>query len=338
MKTLNVLIMTPSFDRSSPHADNDVIRAISEAGPGIKVIDGSPLLTAELRGDNTRKAELDAMLAKTDIMFGFVPPAGVTVRAPNLKWFQATSAGVDRHIDTEIWKSAVIITGASGIHATPIGEFVMGLMLMFAKNTPQGFKMMQTHRYERYASGTLRGKTVGIVGLGHIGGEVARLSKAFGMKVTGTRRSAKKPGKARNVDLVLPTSQMKEMLKQSDYVAVCCPLTPETRHIINEAALKAMKPTAIVMNIGRGDLIDEAALVRALKEKRIGGAGLDVTSQEPLPSDSPLWGLDNVILSPHVSGGMEDYMLRAAQLFAENLRRYIAGKKLLNRVNRKRGY
>lgn len=337
MKLLNVLVVTPSFDKSLPHADEDVLRTI-RAVPGVKVTDGSALLSAEFRGDNSRQAELDAMLAETDVLFGFIPPKNIIARAPRLKWFQATSAGVDRHRDTEIWKSKAIITGVSGIHATPIGEFVISLMLMFAKNAPLGFKMMQTKKWERYASGTLRGKTVGIIGVGHIGMEVARLAKAFGMKVIGTRRSTKTAGRARNVDLLLPTSRLKEILKQSDYVAVCCPLTPETRHIIGEAELKTMKPTARIINIGRGELIDPEALVKALREKWIAGAGLDVTVPEPLPPDSPLWDFDNVILSPHISGGMEDYMLRAAELFADNLRRYLAGKKLRNVVSRKKGY
>jgi phosphoglycerate dehydrogenase-like enzyme len=255
-----------------------------------------------------------------------------------LKWVQVTSAGVDRHRDTEIWRSKIPITGVSGIHATPIGEFVLSLMLMFVKNTPAGFKMKQTRQWQRYPTYALRGKAVGIVGLGHIGREVARLSKAFGMKVIATRRSTRQAGKARNVDLLLPQSRMKEMLAASDFVALSVPLTPETRHIIGEAELKAMKSTAYLINIGRGNLIDEAALIRALDEKRIAGAGLDVTATEPLPKESRLWDFDNVILSPHVSGGMEDYMLRAAELFCENLRRYMAGKKLLNLVDRKRGY
>jgi phosphoglycerate dehydrogenase-like enzyme len=338
MKPLNVLVATPSFDKGIPHADDDVMKAIRAVGKDIKVTDGSALLGAEMRGDNGHRAEIDALLANTDVLFGFIPPQDILKRAPNLKWFQVTSAGVDRHIGTEIWKSKVIITGVSGIHATPIGEFVMALMLMFAKNTPLGFKMMYAHHWDRYSSSTLRGKTVGIVGLGHIGAEVARLAKAFHMNVIATRRSTKTSSKAKNVDLLLPTARMKEMLAKSDFVAVCCPLTPETRHIVGEAELKAMKPTARIINIGRGPLIDPEALIKALKNKTIAGAGLDVTEPEPLPPDSPLWGMDNVILSPHVSGGMEDYMLRAAELFADNLRRYLAGKKLVNLVNRKRGY
>ncbi|MGD1120158.1 MAG: D-2-hydroxyacid dehydrogenase [Dehalococcoidales bacterium] len=338
MERLNVLVIAPSFDRSLPHADDEVLRRIKAVNPKIKVTDASMLLMAEFNGDNSRKAELDARLAEADILFGFIPPQNITARAPRLKWFQVTSAGVDRHRDTEIWRSRVIITGVSGIHATPIGEFVMGLMLMFVKETPLSFKMKQTREWQRYAPHVLRGKTVGIVGLGHIGREVARLSKAFGMKVIATRRSTKKAGKARNVDLLLPQAQMKEMLAQSDFVALCVPLTPDTRHIIGEAEFKAMQPSAYIINIGRGNLIDEAALIRALDEKSIAGAGLDVTATEPLPKESRLWDFENVILSPHVSGGMEDYMLRAADLFCENLKRYLGGKKLHNVVNRKRGY
>jgi phosphoglycerate dehydrogenase-like enzyme len=214
----------------------------------------------------------------------------------------------------------------------------MALMLMFAKNTPRGFKMMHSRQWRRYRSGTLRNKTVGIVGLGHIGREVARLSKAFGMKTIATRRSTKKPGRARYVDLLLPQARIKQMLVASDYVVVCVPLTAETRHIIGKTELKAMKPSAFLINIGRGPLIDEKALTPALKKKQIAGAGLDVTCTEPLPKDSPLWGFDNVILSPHISGDMEDYMLRATEVFCNNLRRHLSGKRLLNVVSRKKGY
>ncbi len=214
----------------------------------------------------------------------------------------------------------------------------MALMLMFAKNAPLSFKMMKTRRWKRYPPQTLRGKTVGIVGLGHIGREVARLSKAFGMGVIATRRSTRRPAKARNVELLLPQARMKQMLARSDYVVVSVPLTPETRHIIGEAEFKAMKPKARIINIARGQVIDEEALIHALDKKRIAGAGLDVTYTEPLPRESRLWDFDNVILSPHISGGMEGYMLHATDLFCENLRRYLNGKRLLNVIDRKKGY
>jgi phosphoglycerate dehydrogenase-like enzyme len=158
------------------------------------------------------------------------------------------------------------------------------------------------------------------------------------MKVIATRRSPKTASKTKNVDLLLPSIRMKELLGQSDYVVLTLPLTPETKHIIGEAELKAMKPTAYIMNIGRGPLIEQEALIKALDEKHIAGAGLDVTVPEPLPKESRLWDFDNVILSPHISGGMEDYMLQATELFCDNLKRYITRKKLLNVIDKKKGY
>jgi phosphoglycerate dehydrogenase-like enzyme len=338
MKPLNILVLVPSFDKATPHADKECLRLIREVSPRIKVKDGSALADMEHKGNNSQKEQLDALLAWTDVIYGLMAPPNTIARAPKLQWIQVISAGVDRWIGTDVWQSPVILTGVSGIHATPIGEYVMALMLMFAKNTPRGFKMMHSRQWRRYRSGTLRNKTVGIVGLGHIGREVARLSKAFGMKTIATRRSTKKPGRARYVDLLLPQAGLKQMLTASDYVAVCVPLTPETRHMIGKIELKSMKPSAFLINIGRGNLIDEKALISALKKKQIAGAGLDVTCTEPLPEDSPLWGFDNVILSPHISGDMEDYMLRATDLFCNNLRRHLSGKKLLNVISRKKGY
>jgi phosphoglycerate dehydrogenase-like enzyme len=338
MRSLNVLVITPSFDKQLPHAEAAILRRIRAVSPGVSVRDASTLVFAEFQGDESGKEKLDALLAETEVIFGFVPPKNIIARAPKLKWMQAVSAGVDRHQGTEIWKSNVIMTGVSGIHATPIGEYVLGFMLMLAKNTPLGFKMMQTRNWQRYTVRTLRGKTVGIIGLGHIGREVARLAKAFGMRVIATRRSVKKAGKARNVDLLLPRDRLKELLKASDYVALTLPLTPETRHIIGEAELKAMKSTAYIINIGRGGLIDQEALIKALDARQIAGAGLDVVTPEPLPKESRLWDFDNVILSPHVSGGMEDYMLHATELFCDNLKRYLDGRKLRNVIDKKKGY
>jgi phosphoglycerate dehydrogenase-like enzyme len=209
---------------------------------------------------------------------------------------------------------------------------------MFAKSVPLCFQMKQKRELQRYTPHLLYDKTVGIVGLGHIGSEVARLSKSFSMKVIATRRSVKKAGKAENVDLMLPQTQMREMLGESDYVVLSVPLTPETRHIISETELWSMKTNSYIINVGRGDLIDEEALIRALDEKKIAGAGLDVTSIEPLPENSRLWDMDNVILSPHVSGGMEDYMSQATELFCDNILRYLEGKKLRNLIDRKKGY
>lgn len=340
MNSLNIVVTTPVLDKSYPHADNENIRRISNISPVIKVSDASALMTAERRGDNSGKKSLDNMLAEADVIFGFgvMLPKDLLSRAPKLKWLQLMSAGADRLRDTEIWQSKVIITGVSGMHAVPIGEFVLGFMLMLAKGIHLCFQMKQNRQWQRYTPHLLRNKTVGIVGLGHIGSEVARLSKSFGMKVMATRRSVKKAGKTKNVDLVLPQAQMKEILGKSDYIVLCVPLTPETRHIIGEAELRSMKESAYIINIGRGDLIDEEVLIRALDERRIAGAALDVIAIEPLPKDSRLWDMDNVILSPHVSGNMENYMDQATELFCDNVHRYLGGKKLHNVIDRKKGY
>ncbi len=338
MESLNVLVITPVFDKSTPWADEECLRQITLAGPGINVKDASVLADAELRGDSTAREKLDALLAEADVIYGLFLPQNLLTRAPKLKWVQMMSAGADRMARSDVWQSPAIITGVSGIHATPIGEFVLQFMLMFAKKAPLCFQMKQRHEWRRFMPAVLRSKTVGIVGLGSIGREVARLSKAFGMRVIATRRSAKKVTRARYVDRLVPPEQLKQLLAESDYVAITLPLTPETRGIIGEEELKAMKSTAYIINIGRGNIIDEKALIRALEENWIAGAGLDVVATEPLPADSRLWELDNVILSPHVSGGMEDYVSRATERFCENLKRYVNGKKLLNVIDRKKGY
>jgi phosphoglycerate dehydrogenase-like enzyme len=338
MKSINVLVITPAFDKSVPRADQETLRQIRRISPNINVNDASSLVAAELRGDNSDKEKLDALLAKTDVIYGLMPPKDLLARAPRLKWLQMMSAGVDRLRDTEIWRSRITITGVSGIHATPIGEFVLELMLMFVKGAPQCFEMKQKHEWQRFPPTVLRGKTVGIIGLGHIGREVARLANAFGMRAIATRRSAKKQGTARYVDRLLPAGQLPALLKESDFVVIATPHTAETHHFIGERELRLMKPSAYIINIARGGIIDEKALVKALDEKWIAGAGLDVTEREPLPAGSRLWDFPNVILSPHVSGGHEDYMVHATRLFCENLRRFLAGKRLKNVIDKRKGY
>jgi D-2-hydroxyacid dehydrogenase (NADP+) len=235
-------------------------------------------------------------------------------------------------------ESPVIMANVSGIHAIPSSEFILGLILMFVKQMPLCFKLKQEKKWRRFTPTVLSSKTVGIVGLGTIEREVARLAKAFNMKVLATRRSARQVTRARYVDTVLPPHDLKWLLAESDFVVLALPFTLETHKLIGEEQLHSMKPTAYLINISRGGIVDEEALVRALDEHWIAGAGLDVFATEPLPGDSRLWELPNVIFSPHVSGVMEDYNARATELFSENLRRYLTGKRLLNVVNKKRGY
>jgi len=330
MESVNVLVTAAIGDQC--------IQQIGSVSPKIRVTNVSDLSRAERGGDSISKEKLDALLAEAEVLFSFRLPRNVIARSPKLKWIQVMSAGVDRFLDAEMVESPAILTNISGVHATPIGEFVLELMLMFVKQAPLCFQLKQEKQWGRFTATVLRSKTVGIVGMGSIGREVARLSKAFGMRVLATRRSAKRVGRARYVDVVFPLEQLQQLLAESDFVVLALPFTPETNKFFGEEELRAMRSTAYLINIARGGVVDEEVLIRALDEYWIAGAGLDVFATEPLPTDSRLWELPNVILSPHVSGGMEDYTIEATELFSENLRRYLDGKRLLNVVDKKKGY
>lgn len=330
MESVNVLVTTPIGD--------ELLQQITAVSPRIKLSNVSELVRAEQRGDFARKDELDALLAQAEVIYGLRLPRNVIVRAPKLKWVQVMSAGVDRFLDDEFRQSSVIMTSVSGMHATPIGEIVLELMLMFAKQAPLCFQLKQEKQWKRFMPTVLHSKTVGIVGLGNIGREVARLAKAFGMRVVATRRSAKRVMRAKGIDILLPREQLPRLLSESDFVVLSLPFTSETNKLIGEEELRTMKPTAYLINIARGNIVDEEALIRALDEHWIAGAGLDVFATEPLPADSCLWESPNVIFSPHIAGGMEDYNIRATELFCKNLRHYLSGENLLNVIDKKKGY
>ena len=330
MGPVNVLINAPIGD--------ELLLQITNVSPRIRLSNVYELARAEQSGDFARKDELDALLAEAEVIYGFRLPNDVFTRAPKLKWVQVMSAGVDRFLDIEFQQSSVIMTNVSGIHAIPIGEIVLEQMLMFAKQAPLCFRLKQEKQWKRFMPTVLRSKTVGIVGLGNIGREVARLAKAFGMRVVATRRSIKRVARAKHVDILLPTEQLSRLLKESDFVVLSLPFTSETNRLIGEKELRTMKPTAYLINIARGNIVDEEALIRALDERWIAGAGLDVFATEPLPVDSRLWEFTNVIFSPHIAGGMEGYNIRATELFCDNLRRYLSGKNLFNVIDKKKGY
>lgn len=330
-ESINLLVTAP--------LDGASLERIKSISDKIKLMDASQLLRAEGKGDTGAARELDALLAETEVVYGFRLPKNLIRRAPKLKWVQVMSAGVDRFLaDKELRRSRVVMTNVSGIHGVPIGEFVLGLMLMFAKQAPLCFQFKQQRQWGRFVPMVLRSKTVGIVGLGSIGREVARLAKAFRMRVVAIRRSARGAESARCVDVLYPPDQLHRLLSESDFVVLALPLTLESKGLIGEPELRSMKPTAYLINVARGEIVDEQALIRALEERWIAGAGLDVFATEPLPADSRLWELPNVIFSPHVAGGMEDYVDRATEVFCKNLRRYLSGKRLLNVVNKKRCY
>jgi phosphoglycerate dehydrogenase-like enzyme len=290
---------------------------------------------------------LHGAFAGADVVFGFwgnelhtafTGAGSLGDVAPNLKWIQLTSAGADRLLNSGFIEGGITVTTVSGLHATPIGEFVIASMLMWAKGAPRTLRAQLRREWVRFAPTELHGKTVGIVGAGHIGAEVGRLAKAFGCRVVATRRSAVAGETAAYADEVLPASGLHGLLEQSDYLVLSMPLTPETRGMIGEDELRAMKPSSFLVNIARGPVIVEDALIRALTEGWIAGAALDVFDKEPLPEDSPLWDMENVILTPHISGGTEIYNQRAVEIFRDNLQRYLNNQPLQNVVDPTRGY
>lgn len=289
-----------------------------------------------------------------EVYYGMRLPYKLTV-APKLKWVQLHSAGVDHLAGHPIWKSQIKVTTSSGVHATPIGEFAIALMLGLARKIPRLAYLRERSewpkdRWEQLLGVELRGKTLGIIGYGSIGRETARIAKrGFGMRVIAMKRGTNKEDKGfREARVGDPQGRIPEqwfdrahlldLLRQSDFVLLAAPFTSETHLMIGETELRSMKPTAFLINIARGELIDEPVLVRALRDKWIAGAGLDAFAEEPLPRTSQLWHLDNVILSPHASSATPHYDDRAVELFAENLRRYLIGEPLLNLVNESSGY
>jgi phosphoglycerate dehydrogenase-like enzyme len=295
----------------------------------------------------TDQEQLLAQLPETEILCSFSVPADWRQLAPNLRWLQYPGAGVDGLRPSGLLdaQSRVVVTSATGIHAATISEYVFGSMLMFNWNWPQMVRLQDSRLWARSAGWynlggrELAGQTLGVVGIGNIGRRIAQVGRAFGMRVLGIRRSFNR-GDAFDPDLDLsyPPSALHTLLEQADYVVLAVPLTAETDHLIGEAELRAMKPGAYLVNIARGRVVDEQALIQALREGWIGGAGLDVTEVEPLPAHSPLYTMPNVILTPHIAGVSVHYENRLAQLFAENLRHYRSGEPLLNRFDPARGY
>lgn len=295
----------------------------------------------------TSADELPTYLPDAEIVCSYFMPPDWRTLAPNLRWLQFPGAGVDSLAKTGLLDagSNVIVTTAAGIHAEIISEYVFGSMLMFNWNWPQMVRLQDEHIWAKSASWyhlggrELAGQTLGIIGLGHIGRRIAQLGFAFGMRVLGVRRSSS-PSEEQEQDVeqsFLP-EQLHEMIPQCDYIVISVPLTRATEKLIGEAELGLMRKNTYLVNIARGRVVDEQALIRALREGWIAGAGLDVTEEEPLASDSPLYSMPNVILTPHISGNSVHYDTRLAALFADNLKRYRTGQQLQNRYEPSRGY
>lgn len=299
------------------------------------------LRSGQANADDANARALAETLSKAEILFAaYELPTDILQRAPALRWIHIVAAGVERWTGAGLLeREGLTFTSGQGPTAQPIAEYILMAMLMLAKNAPRYVRQQDERRWQGHRGAEVCGKTLGIVGLGTIGGETARLAKAIGCRVVAVRRSVEQAQEnADGVNLLLPARELPRLLAESDFVALCAPATAETRHLIGAEALRQMKPTAHLINISRGSLIDEAALVAALKAGEIAGAALDVFEPEPLPQDSELWSLPQVLITPHVSNASEHFASRASELFIDNLGCYLRGEPLRNVVTQAKGY
>ena len=343
MEKTRVLITVP-LDR----VDEDRIKAVDPRIEAIYAVDevvaemGIKALTpfgrpvAKRMDPQEATQRLDHWLAQTEIIFGWRLPRNLIARSPRLKWVHGMGAGIDLLVgSTGLRQSDVILTNSKGIHGAVISEFVIYEMLMLGRQTRRLFANQAAHKWEPYVGAQLEGKTIGIIGLGTVGRELAGLSHAFGMTVLALDKIVTKREKGTgHVHELFPVGDLLEMLPRCDWVVLTLPLTSETRGMIGERELKAMKPTAHLINVARGPIVKQEAILKALKEGWIAGAGLDVFEPEPLSPESELWDLPNVIISPHIAGVLERHPAALTDLFCENLKRYFANEKLINLIGK----
>lgn len=336
MRKVKIVVIWPA-DAYGPLLSDENLKKISAISPEISLKDASLLLTEEQEANFSHKDDLDALLAEAEVLFARVVPKDIVKRASKLKWIQIGYAGMEKIlIDKDLGNSPIKITNAAGAQAAAISEYALTLILAFDKYLPHFARLKQNKKWEKTTMKLLGCQTVGILGLGHIGREIAKRAKAFGAKVLAyDLPRARVP---RYVDKLLSGEQIVELLSKSDFVISALPSTPQTRGLIGEKQLRLMKPSAYLINISRGAIVDEKALVSALEENWISGAGLDVFTTEPLPKESKLWELPNVIISPHCCGIIDDIDTVVVELFCENLKRYLGGKRLLNKVDKNRGF
>ncbi len=258
-------------------------------------------------------------------------------RQPGVKWVHALTAGVDAFLVPGITDGKVLLTNSRGIHGIPMAEHCFAMILSFSRGIAKFVRNQQQQKWDHNVTLTeLHGKTLGVVGLGSIGMEIARIGSAFGMRVLGVKRTPGQPSEG--VSRVVSYEGLEMVLKESDYVVLTVPLTEETKNFIGKRELELMNSHAVLINLARGEVVDEPALVEALEKKEIAGAGLDVYCQEPLPEDSPFWRLDNCLVSPHRAAISPHYVERAIDLFCRNLESYLVGEQLPTGIDPAKGY
>src|ERR671912_924631 len=286
------------------------------------------------------EGEFLAMLREAEVLYDF--PRGhvgdLVEVAPKLRWVQGSMAGAGEVAEKAgLGETDVVVTTASGIYSGPLAEFVLMAMLQHAKGLDRLRRDKADKVWRQGAVGGLERKTLCVVGTGSIGRAIVTRARPFGVRVVGVKRTVREEDEAwRYADELYPTAELHAALREADYVAVTLPGTPETRHLLDEEAFAAIKQGAYFVNVGRGAVVDEAALVRALEDGRLSGAALDVFEVEPLPPESPLWEHENVIISAHTTDVVPELINSAqTELFCENLRRYLAGEELLNVLNKR---
>jgi phosphoglycerate dehydrogenase-like enzyme len=256
---------------------------------------------------------------------------------PQVRWVHSKLAGLDSALFPELIESSVPVTNGKGVFSQSLGEFALAMILYFAKDFPRMLRNKAEHRWQVFEVDEISNQTVGIVGYGDIGRAVASRACAMGMKVFALKRHAPALPDPQIAAFYKP-AELHAMLAQCDYVAVCAPLTPETHHMISDNEFAAMKTGAVVINVGRGPVIDQAALLRSLNDKKIRGAGLDVFEQEPIPESDPIWDLENVFISPHTADRTRTWLDEAMQFFLKQYERFSTGKPLENVVDKHLGY
>ncbi|MDT7622279.1 MAG: hypothetical protein QOF99_3180 [Pseudonocardiales bacterium] len=281
-----------------------------------------------------------SLLSAAHVSFDFdwYAPAGMPGNCPDLRWVQATSSGIGQFLQrTELDRTEIIFTKAAGVHAVPLAEFALTGVLHFVKGLPAIATRQAARHWERYTTRQLAGRRVMIVGLGQIGRKVAEVFTAMGVEVWGAARDPHSVD-APSVSKIVELASMDELLPEVDAIVLCCPLTPQTQGLLDKRRLGLLPAGAIVVNIARGPVIEEAALIEALADGHLGGACLDVVTVEPLPEDSPLWGMPNVIISPHSASTVDVENAILTDLFCDNLHRWLNGQPLRNLYSNEKGY
>ncbi len=287
--------------------------------------------------------DLAVVLPDADVFAGFHFPRAHFGAAPRLRWIHSASAGIEDNLFPEMVRSDVILTNSAGLHAVCIPEHVLAQMFVLARNLHEALRLQARAEWNRFGiisyAGTiceLHGANLAILGAGAIGRNLAQRATALGMHVRVMRRDITRP--IAGAEAVVPPTALHELLAWADWVVCALPLTAETRGIIGVAALQAMRSSTFLINVGRGEHVDEAALIQALRTGAIAGAALDVFNQEPLPSDHPFWSLPNLVLTPHISGYTPQYFQKMLAIFEDNLDRYVHGRPLRNVVDKQLGY